>query len=166
MQGDGNEPYAKDTLKLAMLFQMTFPGAPCIYYGDEIGLKGGSDPDCRRAFPWDEGRWDRDLLDTFRRAIALRHAHPVLRRGRFLRLHADDAHGIYAFARWGETKRLVVVLNNGAAPYSLDVPSDDLFADGMRLHDLWAGHEAQVTAGRITGAMLPARSGAVFVLEN
>ncbi len=165
MQGDGNERYAKDALKLATLFQMTFPGAPCVYYGDEIGMEGGNDPDCRRAFPWDEGRWDRDLLDTFRRAIALRHAHPALRRGHFLHLHADDAHSVYAFARRGETETLAVVLNNGATPYSLDVPSDDLFADGMRLHGLWAGHDAQVTAGRLTGAMLPPRSGAVFVVE-
>ena len=34
---------------------MTLPGAPCIYYGDEVGMEGGHDPDCRRAFPWDEG---------------------------------------------------------------------------------------------------------------
>ena len=93
VQGD------REALKLAVLFQMTFPGAPSVYYGDEIGMEGGPDPDCRRAFPWDEGRWDRDLLNVFRRAIGLRRAHPALRRGRYLRLHADDAHGVYAFAR-------------------------------------------------------------------
>jgi cyclomaltodextrinase len=52
------------SVKLAFLFQMAYPGVPCIYYGDEIGLAGGPDPDCRRAFLWDEPEtWDRDLLD-------------------------------------------------------------------------------------------------------
>jgi len=162
MQGNGNERHAKDSLKLATLFQMTFPGAPCVYYGDEIGMEGSDDPDCRRAFPWDEARWDRDLRDTFRRAIALRKAHPALRRGRLLRLHADDENGIYAFARQGETETIAVVLNNSAAPYSLDVPSEDLFADGARLCDAWAGREAYVTAGYITDMRLPPRSGAVL----
>ena len=45
-------------MKLALLFQFTYVGAPSIYYGDEIGLKGGEDPDCRRAFPWSQDAWD------------------------------------------------------------------------------------------------------------
>ena len=49
---------------LAVLLQATLPGAPCTYYGDEIGVEGDHDPDCRRAFPWDEARWDRDGLDV------------------------------------------------------------------------------------------------------
>jgi cyclomaltodextrinase len=152
----------KAALKLATLFQMTFPGAPCVYYGDEIGMEGRHDPDCRRAFPWDEARWDHDLLAFFRRAIALRHAHPALRRGRYLRLHADSQHGVYAFARQGEGETLVVVLNNGGASYDLDVLAGGLFPEGASLHDVWGGDRASVTAGRITGATLPPRSGAVL----
>jgi cyclomaltodextrinase len=154
----------KAALKLATLFQMTFPGAPCVYYGDEIGMEGKRDPDCRRTFPWDEARWDHDLLAFFRRAIALRHQHPALRRGRYLRLHADGRRGVYAFARQGEGETLVVVFNNGPANYDLDVPVQDLFADGTALHDLWGDGHSQVDAGRIIGATLPPRSGAV--LEN
>jgi len=156
VQGD------REALKLATMFQMTFPGAPCVYYGDEIGMEGQDDPDCRRAFPWDEARWDHDLLATFRRATQLRHAHPALRRGRYVRLHADDAHGVYAFARQGEGETLVVVLNNGPASYDLDVPVQGLVPDGTVLRDLWQGGQAQVAAGRIAGATLPPRSGAVF----
>ena len=150
-------------LKLATLFQMTFPGAPCVYYGDEIGMEGAADPDCRRAFPWDEARWDHDLLAFFRRAATLRHQHPALRRGRYLRLHTDDQRGVYAFARQGEGETLAVVLNNGPASCDLDVPVGGLFADGAVLHDLWQGGRAQVAAGRITGGALPPRSGAVLV---
>jgi cyclomaltodextrinase len=156
VQGD------KTALKLATLFQMTFPGAPCIYYGDEIGMEGKHDPDCRRTFPWDGTRWDHDLLACFRRAIRLRHEHPALRRGRYIHLHADDQHGVYAFARQGEDETLVIVLNNGLTNHDLDVPVHDLFTDGTPLHDLWGGESAQVTAGRIIGATLPPQSGAVL----
>lgn len=70
------------TVKLAVLLQMALPGAPSIYYGDEIGMEGGMDPDCRRAFPaGSEGR-DEDLRDFHRQAIAVRHAHPALRSDR------------------------------------------------------------------------------------
>jgi neopullulanase len=153
----------RQALKLATLFQMTFPGASCVYYGDEIGMEGGPDPDCRRAFPWDEARWDQDLLAFFRRAIALRHQHPALRRGRYRRLLADDQHNAYAFAREGEEETLIVVVNNGLSPYELDVDVGNLFADGQALQDVWAGHDARVTAGRVAGATLPPRSGAVLV---
>jgi len=153
-------------LKLATLFQMAFPGAPSVYYGDEIGLEGGHDPDCRRAFPWDEGRWDHDLLDWFRRAAHLRHAHHALRRGRYVRLHADDGRAVYAFARQGEGETLVIVLNNGTASYDLDVLAGGLFADGTTLHDLWAGGEARVANGRIAGETLAPRSGAVLGVEE
>ena len=170
----------KAALKLATLFQMTFPGAPCVYYGDEIGMEGRGDPDCRRAFPGDETRWDHDLLAFFRRAIVLRREHPALRRGRYLRLHADDQHGVYAFARQGEGETLAIVLNNSSASYELDVPARGLFADGTALHDLWeigtspptlGGSEGgrgrvQVAAGRITGATLPPRSGMVLAGEK
>jgi cyclomaltodextrinase len=157
----------KVALKLATLFQVTFPGAPCIYYGDEIGMEGKHDPDCRRAFLWDEARWDHDLLAFFRRAIGLRHEHPALRQGHYLRLHTDNEQGVYTFARQGEEETLVVVLNNGPAGYDLDVPVEGLFSDGTALHDLWEGGRARVAAGHLTGMMLPPRSGAVLAVgEN
>jgi len=73
----------------AVLFLMTMPGAPCIYYGDEIGLSAAGDPHCREAFPQDEADWDTDLLAFYRAATALRHRHEVLRTGRIEILHAD-----------------------------------------------------------------------------
>ena len=154
--GDGS------AMRLATLFQMTFPGAPCVYYGDEIGMEGGPDPDCRRAFPWEEDRWDQRLLGWFRNAIHLRHEHPALRHGAFERLHVDDRHSLYAFARRGERETLVVVLNCGSTPYDLDVPARGLIGDGVVLQDLWEGGLARVQGDRITGATLPPRSGMVL----
>ena len=66
-------------VRLATLLQMTLPGAPCIYYGDEIGLRGGNDPENRGAFPWDEGRWEAGLRDSVRAMTRLRATEPALR---------------------------------------------------------------------------------------
>ncbi len=73
----------------AVLFLMTMPGAPCIYYGDEIGLSAAGDPHCREAFPRDDADWDTDLLSFYQSATALRHRHEVLRTGGIEVLHAS-----------------------------------------------------------------------------
>jgi len=99
----------KDSLKLAWLFLFTFPGAPCVYYGDEIGVDGEHDPYCRKPFPWDESKWDTDLRGTVKSLIALRKQNDALRRGDFKRLWSAD--GIYAFSRTLERKTFVVSLN-------------------------------------------------------
>jgi cyclomaltodextrinase len=99
-------------LRLALLFLITMPGAPCIYYGDEIGLCSDGDPYCRAAFPWqDESSWNKDLLAFYRQAVALRHRFPVLRTGAYRSLYA--AGEVFAFHRqWGEVQA-VVVFNAG-----------------------------------------------------
>ena len=70
---------------------MTLPGAPCIYYGDEIGMEGREDPDCRRAYPWDPARQDGQLRAFVAGLIALRKSEPALRRGRFRLLQATGS---------------------------------------------------------------------------
>jgi neopullulanase len=149
----------KDRLRLATLFQMTYPGAPCIYYGDEIGLEGGKDPDCRRSFPWDESRWDRDLLRWFRRCTALRHAHPALRRGTLRRLHADES--TYAFARQWEKETLFVVFNASASHAQIDLPMPDGIAEGTELKCLLSDSRWTVIDGKVT-ILLPPLSARVL----
>ncbi|KAK3264966.1 hypothetical protein CYMTET_26323 [Cymbomonas tetramitiformis] len=94
-------------IKLCVFFQMTMPGPPMIYYGDEVGVVGGRDPDNRRAFPWDTASWNVDLHNFYRQSIALRRAHRVLRVGGYqqLELRYDgveplDQDKLHAFARW------------------------------------------------------------------
>lgn len=100
----------KSALRLCVLFQMTTPGAPCTYYGDEIGMSAGDDPYCREAFPWDkEDEWDHDLLTFYRRATALRHRYPVLRTGTFKAIYAEDS--VYAFCRKLDQQEAIVVFN-------------------------------------------------------
>ena len=99
------------SLKLAMLFMFTYPGAPCLYYGDEIGLTGRHDPDCRKGFPWDDSRWNHELLNYTKGTIALRKEHATLRRGSYQRLYAEER--VFVFARKLEDKSFIIALNAG-----------------------------------------------------
>lgn len=105
--------------KMAALFLMAFPGAPCLYYGDEIGMQGGRDPDCRRGMIWDRERWDMDLFNWIRQCIQLRHEHACLRRGAFQAIHADET--TYAFLRHHKGKALLLAFNIGSQVTSFDI---------------------------------------------
>ncbi len=94
----------KTAVRLMFMCQMTVPGVPNIYYGDEIGMAGQHDPYCRCAFPWhDESVWDRELLDFVKQLIKLRHEHAVLRRGNFRVLYANEHVMMYQREFEGET---------------------------------------------------------------
>ena len=106
-------------VRLATLLQMTLPGAPCIYYGDEIGLRGGNDPENRGAFPWDEGRWDTGLRDSVRAMTRLRATEPALRDSP---LRAVGAWGsAVAFERGAGAARFVVAVNAGDSHIDLQL---------------------------------------------
>jgi glycosidase len=112
----------KAALKLAWQFIFAFPGAPCIYYGDEIGVDGSQDPDCRKSFPWDESKWDHDLRDHLKTLISLRKAHPVLRTGEYKKLYAE--HGVIVFQRAGVNENLIVVINVSEGTRQVEVPRE------------------------------------------
>ncbi|MCX5795125.1 MAG: glycoside hydrolase family 13 protein [Elusimicrobia bacterium] len=146
-------------LRLAATLLFTFPGAPCIYYGDEIGLEGRSDPDCRRAFPWDRRRWDHRLRAFFRRLIRLRRGHPALRRGRFTRLLAQD--GVYAYGRGLGRDQWLVALNMGRAARAVDIS----LPPGLRSalwREAWGGGTHRCEAGKLRGLRLSARGSLIL----
>src|SRR3990172_4972819 len=93
-------------LRRAMRLQLTLPGPPCIYYGVEIGMEGGHDPDCRRSFPAGAGAGDQELRAFVRAAAAARHGHVALRRGPPRVVGAGRPGG--ALAREGGGARAVV----------------------------------------------------------
>jgi neopullulanase len=156
---------------------MTMPGAPCIYYGDEIGMTGATDPYCRAAFPWDdEASWDRSLLDFYQRAIALRHAHPVLRTGAVHTLYAD--HGVYACLRQQDAESAVVVYNTRETPVQMEIqlvprtgrrkqrdsePVAPLVADGATYRGVWNGAGLTVQQGKLGVIDVPARDAVVLI---
>ncbi len=127
--------------RLVTLFQMTYVGAPMIYYGDEAGMWGADDPDDRMPMVWDDlvyeaqaadplGRhrppapvaFDRQLFEFYKSAIALRRAHPALRRGAFAVLAADDERRTLVFERTLGGETLVVALNRSDEAQRLRVP--------------------------------------------
>ncbi len=117
-------------VRLAVLLQMTLPGAPSVYYGDEVGLEGGNDPDCRRAFPPGPEGCDEALRGFHRAAIAARRAHPALRADR-VRIAASAASAV-ALVRGGPDdptaagETCVVALNAGTEPQVLEVAVPEL----------------------------------------
>ena len=84
-----------ELLKTASLLQMTLPGVPCIYYGDEAGVEGYKDPFNRTCYPW--GRENTELLDWYRNITAIRASHTVYRKGAYRTIAASD--GFFAFER-------------------------------------------------------------------
>ena len=117
--------------KLIALFQMTYLGAPMIYYGDEAGMWGASDPDERKPMLWEDMRYDvekshpfgferprdlnefnRDLFDYYKTLIRVRKEHPALMLGDYKTIIKDDQRNIYGFERNYAEQKIVVFLNN------------------------------------------------------
>ena len=146
--------------RLATLMQMTYPGAPCVYYGDEIGMRGGHEPGSRGSFPWNQDEWNHDLAGYVKRCIALRRDHSVFRRGDFISLYGQDE--VYAFARRDETEVAVVILNASQDARTVDrlaVPDTTL-----RDFNLVFGETPpNLVDGEIGDWRVPPRSGAVVL---
>jgi glycosidase len=116
-------PY--DRLAIAFAIMMTNPGIPLIYYGDEIGLAGGGDPDNRRNMPWDAGEvntFQEALRSKVRSLARIRAENPVLGRGTRRTLSADQDTWVYRMSGCGDgSPPVVVAINRGDGPRSLDV---------------------------------------------
>ncbi len=154
----------KSALRLAWLFLLTYPGAPCIYYGDEVGLDGRHDPDCRKAFPWDASRWDHELLAYAKDLIALRKRLPALRRGDYRRLYSAD--GVFAFGRQLDAEVAVIVLNASDAPKTIAFPlaaSCSSTQPPQTLISPFVGARWQQTNLHLD---LPARSGTILLCQS
>jgi glycosidase len=147
-------------LKLAMLFQMTYPGAPMVYYGDEVGMRGGKDPGCRGTMVWERRKQDTTLLKFVHDVIALRKAHSVWTHGRIRGVLRDEKQGVYGFMREVSGTRGLVLLNrnDAAATVSLDGSL------AGRWRRIWP---METTPGERTGTatLIPPISGAVYLEE-
>ncbi len=113
-----NEGVDKAIMRLAVMIQMTWPGAPTIYYGDEAGLCGWTDPDNRRAYPW--GREDQDLIDFHKEIIRIHKDYQAMKTGSILFLHGQ--YQFISYGRFDEQDKFVVAINSGEQPVSVDLP--------------------------------------------
>jgi glycosidase len=111
--------------KLGVLFLLTYPGTPCLYYGDEVGMTGGKDPACRGTMVWEPERQNLRLLEFTRRMIALRRDHAVFRRGTISTVVIDDERRVYGYARRDGDTAAIVLLNGSAQEQTVVVPSGD-----------------------------------------
>ncbi len=148
----------KQAIRLLMLCMMTMPGAPNIYYGDEIGMMGGHDPYCRGAFPWDdEEKWDKALFADIKKYTQMRHECVALRRGSFVSLYADD--NVVAYGRQHGDETCVIVFNNAKEARTATIPLPQRAPD--QLTELLVEEGETLTAD--TEITLPAKSGRVWV---
>jgi glycosidase len=170
-----NEPGARvDSLKAAFTFLATARGTPLVYYGDEIALPGGADPDNRRDFP---GGFQADARNAFEAAgrtpdeesvhahvrslLRLRQETKALRRGKTVNLHVAD-HS-WAYARVLDGRAVVVAINTDPAPVTLDLPAAPLgLPAGSRLRDRLGSLGEVTMEGERLRLSLPARSSGVF----
>ncbi len=130
-------------VRIATLLQMTLPGAPCVYYGDEIGLRGEQDPLNRGAYPRDRDEWDHGLRAYVRTLIGLRKRHRALRDGELAIMGAED--GVFAMARRAAGERFIVATNADAAERRVHLSLPDAWGtiDEAAPSDLGDGGEVR-----------------------
>lgn len=169
-------------LKAITTFQFAYQGAPYIYYGDEVGMWGADDPDCRKPMVWDEFDYDdevvhpcdyhpdcsetrprntvevnTDLFQHYQELIKLRKSYPCLRRGSYKTVTLDNQHHIFAFQRQDEQHTMLAVINGASQPQPLN---DEVFP-GKRSE--WTQIFGQTSTG--TQKDIPGKTGYLYKLK-
>ena len=149
---------AKSRAWLAVLIQMTLPGVPCIYYGDEAGMEGYTDPYNRGPYPW--GREDRDMQTIYRNAIALRRLSPMFVDGDLEPFAWDE--DVFGFFREAGPDRCAVLVNRSVyQTHSVDLP-----AKGTCLGEIISGQKLATQDGTVRVVLPPMGSAAVLFRER
>jgi glycosidase len=144
-------------LKLAAAFQMSYVGVPMIYYGDEVGISGGKDPDCRRPMIWEASNQNHDLLEWYKKLIEIRTDNPALRTGKLDLVKEDVAHNIYSFLRTKEDNKVLVIFNNGNSKVDLEFDLNRLNLKKEEFTDLLTDKSSATTDNKLK-LSLPAYS--------
>jgi len=152
----------KQLTQIASLIQFTLPGAPTIYYGDEVGMTGNDDPDDRRTYPWADlgGTPDQAMFTHYQTLANLRQQNPVLTAGDLRVLFADDPAGTVAYGRKTTSQAALVVINRSDVIRTVTVPVAGYLPDGLTLNSLYGvgnpgSTSSQVANGAVTVSLNP-----------
>jgi alpha-glucosidase len=168
--GAADRDINKAVMRAAVVMQMTWPGAPTIYYGDEAGVTGWTDPDNRRTYPW--GHEDHDLIRFHKDMIKLHKAHEALMKGSIRLLECKK--GMLSYGRFTNQEKMIILVNSreeeselSVSVWEIDISSAQHMRQLMitREHDF--GPETavyEVKDGKVT-ITLPGHSAAVFIAE-
>jgi glycosidase len=142
--------------KLAIFLQMMLPGSPSIYYGDEVGLQGGNDPDCRGTMEWDCEKWNLELIDHVKKLIKIRKKQPVLTTGKMEVILKDMREHVFIFKRKSENDQAIICINNGKSAKVIDIESNKPFMEAL------SGTIFQPSNGTLT-ITIPPKEGIILV---
>lgn len=171
--------------KLLTIFQMTYIGAPVIFYGDESGMWGGAYPDNLKPMLWKElvyeyesyevlvpelketsaNVFDSELFNLYKKLIKIRHEHPAIRKGAFETRMIDDEKKIYAFSRKDYTNEVLVFLNNSDDRQAINFKPPWEITKKTKMKDLLTDAMLAIDEGMIK-LDLAAKSGAILVKEK
>ena len=175
-----NKPGEPELLlqKLFVVMQMTYVGAPMIYYGDEVGMWGSNDPDCRKPMLWADLQYDdevylpdgttrspdavcvnHDLFAHYQQWIHIRNTYPALRIGDYQTLVADDSNDVFAFERSVGDQRIIVAFNNAWHPQTVEIPVPTSHA----ARELTSESIFPITMG-VLKLELPAKTGTALIV--
>lgn len=159
--------YEKDILKLMLIFQMTYVGAPYIYYGDEVGMWGANDPCCRKPMLWDQIKYqpeavlpdqtsksisdsvnvDNEILSHYKKLISIRNNNYVLQTGDFETMFVDDEKDIIAFKRFDPKNEIIVVLNRSAKSTTIELNTNhfEYYVDLLNNNNFISSEDGKVS---------------------
>ncbi|MDP4087015.1 MAG: alpha-amylase family glycosyl hydrolase [Bacillota bacterium] len=152
-------------MKLVPFIQMTYPGAPTIYYGDELGMPGAADPDDRRPMAW--GLGNQDLVTWYAKLANSRNAYPVLRTGDLVPLQVDGSHAadVLAYMRNDATNHALVIANRAASSIKGLQLQVSTIPDGTTLTNALNKDETYTVQNGTVTVNVPAQLGVILVAD-
>jgi glycosidase len=167
-----NVAEGKKRQQIASLIQFTVPGAPTVFYGDEVGMTGDDDPDDRRTYPWADkgGTPDQAMFNHYKALNTLRTGNSVLVNGDFKILLADDASGVVVYGRKTNNQAAIIIINRSTTTQSGAIPVAGYLPNGVTLNRAYAvgtgsASSVAVVNGAINGSIGP-MSAVVFISGN
>ncbi|CKE70232.1 alpha-glycosidase [Bacillus paranthracis] len=143
----------KNKLKLLYVFHLSFIGSPCIYYGDEIGMDGGMDPDCRKCMVWDTKEQDHLLFTHVQTLISLRKQYKAFGgHGTFQFIEANDEHNYISYTKTYEDETIFFVLNPTNSDITASLP---LHVTGKKIINIYTNEEFSAEASVLQVTLPP-----------